>query len=77
MYLVYKSDKQHSYASLDLIAVCSNKDQARDMIVWKAQKEGETLTEDDNHCLENYKQTQGYKGKGEFLYQEIPVNVLL
>jgi len=76
MYLVYKCDNQHSYQSLDLIAVATTKAHAIQLICNQASNENESISDDDNYNLNNIKQTQGYKGDGEFLYQQVEVNVL-
>ena len=74
--LVYKSDNQHSYKSLDLIAVATSKENAIQLICNQVKNEGEKLTDDDNYNLNNIKQTQNYQGDGEFLYQEVEPDVL-
>ncbi|AFM54780.1 hypothetical protein B620_gp02 [Croceibacter phage P2559S] len=77
MYLVYKSDNQHSYQSLDLIAVATTKAHAIQLICNQASNENEIISDDDNYNLNNIKQTQGYAGDGEFLFSEIETNTLL
>ena len=77
MYLVYKTDCHHSYASRDLIAACTRKDLIIPIIKKQAKKEGQKLTSDDLFNLRNISQTQGYEGEGEFHFEEIETNKLL
>lgn len=75
-YLVYKTDAWHSYASRDLIGVCTSVESVYDIINQKVKKEGETLSEDDLFNLSNIKQTYGYEGEGEFDYEEVDTDIL-
>lgn len=77
IYLVYKTDVWHSYASRDIIGVCTTLAHAYDAIRQQARKEGEKLTEEDIFNLVNIKQTQGYTGDGEFQIEGIEKNKLL
>lgn len=77
MYLVYTTDSHHSYGSRDLIGACTSLKSVMGIIKKKAVIEGVKLDEDDYHCLNNYKQTQGLKANFEFDYEEIETNKLL
>lgn len=77
MILVYKTDCHHSYASRDIIAICSSKRIAMMLIKRKVKLEGEKLSEYDLRHLNNINQTQGYEGEGEFDMEEIDKNVLI
>jgi hypothetical protein len=77
IYLVYKTDANHSYASRDIIGVATNKQDAIFLCYQQAQKEGETIDQEQLHNLENLKQTQGYSGKGEFDFETVKTNTLL
>lgn len=76
MILVYITDNKHSYNSFNLIAVATNKANAIQLICNQVNNENEKLTDNDHFNLENINQTQGYKGEGEFLLQEIETNTL-
>ena len=76
VYVIYKTDNAHSYGSRDLIGVVIDHNPI-DLIKVKARDEGESLSEDDIYNLINIKQTQNYKGEGEFDYEEITENILL
>lgn len=77
MFLVYKTDAQHSYASRDLIAVCDKKDLAISICEKQAKKEGGKLSKDSLYNLEHINQTQEYKGDGEFVIDVTEINTLL
>jgi len=77
MYLVYKTDTQHSYASRDIIALASNCVNAVLLCREQAEKEGEKIDTDQMYNLQNLKQTQGYSGEGEFQYEHIELDILL
>ncbi|HTN09214.1 hypothetical protein [Agriterribacter sp.] len=77
MFLLYKTDTWHSYASRDLLAVCTTKPQVLRLCRLQALKENETLTSDDIFNLHTICQTQGYTGEGEFHFEEVKVNTLL
>jgi hypothetical protein len=76
IFLVYKTDSWHSYASRDLIGACTSKELAIDVCKKKAEGEGDDLSEEQLFNLNNIKQTQGYSGHGEFQYEEIDLNTL-
>jgi hypothetical protein len=77
VFLVYKTDNRHSYASRDLLGVCDNWAYVKPIINAQASKEGEKISQDDAFNIINIKQTQGYEGEGEFFIEEVNTNVLL
>ena len=81
MFLVYKTDARHSYASRDLIGIASSQVIAIQLCEEQANKEGYNLNSKKNsdalHTLINIKQTQGYIGEGEFQYEEVKIDTLL
>lgn len=76
VFLVYKTDAWHSYASRDLIGCATTKSKAVSLCVLQVEKEQEIISEDDLFNLNNINQTQGYKGEGEFVIETISVNKL-
>ena len=76
MFLIDKTDAWHSYASRDLIAVAYSLEDAINLCKEQADKESETIDNDQIFNLNNIKQTQGYKGEGEFDIDEVQVNTL-
>lgn len=78
VYLVYKTDNHHSYASRDIIGVCTDWTMALDVVGQQVRKEGEEIDDDQLFNLQTLKQTQGYSGEGEFHIEHIDeVNCLL
>lgn len=77
MYLIYKTDNWHSYASRDIIGIATTHTIAIDICRKKARKEGEKISEEQQWNLKNIKQTQGYSGEGEFQFEEVETNKLL
>lgn len=77
VFIVYKTDSNHSYASRDTIGVATTKKKAISLCKAKAQKEGEGLDEDQLFNLENISQTQGYSGSGEFHFESLPTNTII
>lgn len=77
VFLVYKTDAWHSYASRDLIGVGTSKDEVLSICNLQAEKEGETISSTEMFNLANIKQTQGYTGDGEFVFEEVQTNSLL
>ena len=71
MFLVYKTDVNHSYNSRDLIAVATTQSLAMQLCKIQSHKEGENLDINQLYNLRNLKQTQGYNGAGEFQYEEV------
>lgn len=76
LFLVYKTDNQHSYASRDVIGVASSKQEAINLVIMQATKEHARVNKNDLHNLNNLQQTQGYKGDGEFSFESIELDVL-
>ena len=75
-YLVYSTDAWHSYASRDIIGVCTTF--ANCMKVIRAdikRNDYEKLSDDDKWNLENIKQTQGREYN--YFIEEVEKNVLL
>lgn len=77
LYLVYKTDNLHSFASRDVIGVCSTFKKAVHICNQQSFKEGSPLLSQDVWNLNNLKQTQGYNGDGEFSIEQVAVNQLL
>lgn len=77
VFLVYKTDTLHSYASRDIIGIATDEVYAVGICRDQAKKEGEKLDSEDLFMLNNFKQTQGYKGEGEFQFEEVLTNKLL
>lgn len=77
IYLVYKTDSHHSYASGDLIGAATSKQLAIELCKQQAAKEGEKIKKDQLFNLENISQTQGYSGSGEFHFEKVETNILL
>lgn len=77
MYLIFKTDCHHSYASRDLIGIVESKILAIDLCKLQAKKEHKKITPDQLFNLNNISQTQGYSGDGEFDMQEVEINTLL
>jgi len=76
LYLIYKTDAHHSYASRDLIGVSVEVDPIS-IVLAQVEKEGEKLDEEQLFNLRNIEQTQGYSGEGEFHFEEVSTDVLL
>jgi hypothetical protein len=77
IYLIYKTDVHHSYASRDLIGISTNDSSPISIIKQQVEKEGEDLSSDDLYNLSTIKQTQGYEGEGEFDYESVETDILL
>lgn len=77
VYLVYKTDAHHSYASRDIIGIATTKGTACVLCHQQAKKEGGVINKTESWNLEHLSQTQGYSGEGEFQYEEVRTNVLL
>lgn len=77
VWMVYKTDPWHSYASRDLLGVGTSKANAIELVNQQVKKEGETLSEDEAFNIQNINQTQGYSGEGEFHMEQVSVNTLL
>lgn len=77
MYLVYKTDCHHSYASRDIIGICTSVPNCIKICKQQAAKEGQKITSEQLFNLNNIKQTQGYSGDSEFQFEEFKTNILL
>lgn len=78
VYLVYKTDSHYTYSSRELIGICSDKVTViKKIIPAQVIKEGFKLSTEDLFNLDSILQTQGYKGPGEFDFEEVKINVLL
>lgn len=76
IFLVYKTDSRHSYASRDLIGVATSPEEAYNICCQQAEKEGDELSDEQLFNLQNIKQTQGYSGNGEFAIEKAETDVL-
>lgn len=79
VFLVYKTDSHHSYASRDLIGIATDESSAVSICVRQAHKEGFPLgvSTSARWDLQQLKQTQSYQGEGEFQYEQVQLNKLL
>ncbi|MFT3946170.1 MAG: hypothetical protein QM763_04275 [Agriterribacter sp.] len=77
MFILYRTDVWHTYKSRDLIAVCTTQKHLIKICKTIAQNDNTKLSEDDMYCLNYLKQTQGYTGTGELVYEEIKQNTIL
>lgn len=77
VFLVYKTDNLHSYASRDIIGIATDKNLAIAIISEKCRKESEELSSEQRYNLSNIFQTQGFSGEGEFQFESVQLNTLL
>lgn len=77
VFIVYKTDVHHSYASRDVIGIATSEQSAIAICKAQAQKEGGRISKEDFWNLKNLKQTQGYAGEGEFHFEEMTTDTLL
>ena len=77
VYIVYKTDTHHSYASRDILGVCDEFTSVIELIYKQVDKEGGELGLDQEYNLESIHQTQGYSGEGEFQIETVETNKLL
>jgi hypothetical protein len=77
IYLVYKTDSFHNYASRDIIGVADHEAHAIHICQLQAKRDSEEISEEQLFNLRNIKQTQGYSGEGEFQFEGIQENTLL
>jgi len=77
VFVVYKTDSLHSYASRDIIGIADNVFAAIRICKEQARKEFEEINEEQEDNLLNIYQTQGYSGDGEFHFESVNVNTLL
>ena len=76
VWIGYKTDFQHSYASRDMICVCSNQATMIEHIMIHALKTGAPINDEQLWNLENISQTQGYP-ECEYDTEEITLNELI
>ena len=74
--VVYRTDNWHSYNSRDIIAIATSSEKAISLCKEKAKAEGFKISGDTLFELTNYNQTQSYKGEGEFVIEELDLNIL-
>ena len=77
MYILYKTDTQHSFGSRDVLGFSQFVEGIISLCLQQAEKENEKISDDDLYNLNHIKQTQGYEGEGEFDYEEIEEDVLI
>jgi len=77
IFLVYKTDNQHSFKSRDIIGAVDSADEVINICQLQAKKEGCVITSDQLFNVNNYHQTQGYEGAGEFATERVILNTLL
>jgi hypothetical protein len=77
VFVVYKTDMNHSYKSRDIIGIATSDIMAVKICTMQAKKENEQITKEQLWNLSNLKQTQGYNGEGEFQFEEIKTDTLL
>lgn len=79
VFIVYKTDSHHSYKSRDIIGIATDKFEAIRICVIQSKKEGYPIKMSYNSYQElfNLKQSQSYKGEGEFQYESVQLNTLL
>jgi len=76
VYIVYKTDAWHSYASRDMLGVGTTKSNALKIVRQQVKKQGEKLSKDDLYNLDHINQTQNYNGEGEFVIEPLETNKL-
>lgn len=77
MWLIYKTDDWHSYASRQIVGIATTHRQMTRLVRAQAKKEGHKLSEDTMEFLLNKHQTQDYEGPGEFVVELVGKNMLL
>lgn len=77
VFLVYKTDKHHSYSSRELIGIGTDEVYAIGICIAQAKREGFVFSDYTKEFLKEKKQTQNYEGSGEFSFEEILTNKLL
>jgi hypothetical protein len=76
IFIVYKTDTWHSYASRDIIGIATSQQSAIDICQQKAKKEHHKISDQEVWNLKNIMQSQGYSGEGEFQYEAVDVDTL-
>ena len=77
VFLVYKTDEHHSYASRELIGIGTSKEDAILIIVEYTHHFAGNITQELLEQLRTIKQTQGFNDVGEFQYEEVKTNTFL
>ena len=77
VFLIYKTDQHHSKASRELIGVVQKEVHVLDICKQEAEREHAELDDSQIFYLKQIRQTHGYKGAGEFDYEEVETGVLL
>jgi hypothetical protein len=77
VFICYKTDTHHSYASRDIIGIGTTRSNAVKLCKQQALKEGEGLSRYSVDFLWDKLQTQDYEGEGEFVIELVDVNVIL
>lgn len=77
VYLIFKTDANHTHQSKVLIGVSTDKFTAYGICAFKAKEEGEEFYEENIEHLRDMNQTQNYEGVGEFVLVESALNTLL
>lgn len=77
VFVVYKTDAHHSYASRDIIGIATLDSYAIMICQQQAKKEGNKIEGHQLWNLQHLKQTQGYEGEGEFQFESVAVDRLL
>jgi hypothetical protein len=76
VFIVYKTDVWHSYASRELLGIGTTQAKAIDLCIQQAKKEGHTIPKEELSFLADKNQTQDYSGEGEFVIEPIKTNTL-
>ena len=82
VYLVFKTDYNHTHQSRELIGIATNTDIVLRIIKERVKKDGGKLPAEQIELLKTIKQTQcgstdADQYSGEFLYELQPVNELI
>ena len=77
VFVVYKTDNWHSYASRDVIGIATTQVKAIQICKRRAAKENKRISKEELFNLGAIKQTQGYGGEGEFHFEEITTNRMI
>lgn len=76
VYIVYKTDPWHSYASRDMLGLGTTKSNALKIVRQQVKKDGAKLSKDDLYNLDHINQTQNHSGEGEFVIEPLETNKL-
>lgn len=74
---IYKTDAHHTISTRELVSIATSKEIAIHLIDQIASEEGAHIDEEQYKLLHMINQTQGYTGDGEFVIEEIKVNIML